>query len=90
MKYFVIRRKKDKVFYCKNWNHHKTGDTLPLHGFFRNRPPFLYRSYERADHATMTNLVLQRAECEILQWSTRAMKVISTEPVADNRLRAAE
>lgn len=77
MKWFVIRRKKDRAFYCKIWNHTQTGSTLPRHMFSKTKPPFLFSSYNRADHATMTNHIIQTQDCEILAWSDRNMKVVT-------------
>ena len=74
MLYYVIRRKKDRVCYGKNYHYKTTGNTLPRHGFYKELPPYLYSSYERADLACMTNYVIASQGVEIFQWSTSGMK----------------
>lgn len=79
MKYFVIRRVKDKACYGRNAAYHTTGDHHDRHGFGNPYKPFLYSSFNRAMTSVSINfLVMSQDDIEIVSWSTTAMRRVWT------------
>lgn len=58
MKYYIIRRRLDKVPYGRNLHWKTTGNKYERHGFNKHFQPYLYSTYERAFRSLSINKVI--------------------------------